>query len=602
MNTFPTYTEAKIRAIAGAEVFERGRNYCDSGMVHELVMRGNTLYAEVEGSQYEPYQVTVEFAQNEILSANCTCPYDYGGWCKHIVAALLAALEEPKMVEERVPVQELLAGLDRAELHELLLELIDETPTLISAIESWIAQRQLLAAATPTPAATKTTTAPQPNATAPQAAPLEEKATRQQVRQALRGVSRVDATERLLNQVRALLTSGENRNALTLLQAVTAEFVATLPNIYEYDDYGDYDADDGSQDLLQDLSNLWAEVILSVDLTATEREKLTDTIEDWDESASQDGYDVSFGAAELALQYGWDYPPLQRAMQGEITERGAWEGEAPWGADELAQVRLQILERQGRSQEYLNLAQAEGQLREYVLMLAKLGRVEEAVSEGTQYLAQVDELFALAQQLERQKATGAAAQVAEHALAHGQGDKGDLAQWLRNFYVAQGDATRAIPMAITALAERPSLAAYHELKEMAGENWSKVQAQALSALRNHRSYFGDTARTEIFLSEELWDDAITSVDGTYGSAAMTTVMQRVYQHRPDWVIRRAGKFADDIMEAGKADNYTNAVAWLNYAKRAYLTTGRKQEWEQYLQAIRSRHARKHKLINLLKPL
>ena len=103
MTTLPTYTEADLRATVGADIFARGRDYYENGMVEALVQRGDTLYASVAGSDDEPYQVTVRFADNQIADAECTCPYDWGGWCKHIVAALLAARKEPDSIEQRAP-------------------------------------------------------------------------------------------------------------------------------------------------------------------------------------------------------------------------------------------------------------------------------------------------------------------------------------------------------------------------------------------------------------------------------------------------------------------------------------------------------------------
>ena len=47
------------------------------------------------------------------VDANCSCPYDWGGYCKHIVAVLLAYLHEPEKVTERPSVDELLADLGR---------------------------------------------------------------------------------------------------------------------------------------------------------------------------------------------------------------------------------------------------------------------------------------------------------------------------------------------------------------------------------------------------------------------------------------------------------------------------------------------------------
>lgn len=74
----PSVSEAVIRANSSAEAVLRGR-------------RGNVLQAAVEGSVPKPYRVSVTDDEGGIIVARCTCPYDGGGRCQHIVATRLAA-------------------------------------------------------------------------------------------------------------------------------------------------------------------------------------------------------------------------------------------------------------------------------------------------------------------------------------------------------------------------------------------------------------------------------------------------------------------------------------------------------------------------------
>ncbi|HEY83820.1 MAG TPA: hypothetical protein G4N96_01725 [Chloroflexi bacterium] len=62
--------------------------------VGNRVRRGNTLTADVSGTR--PYQVEIEVDEGGIL-AQCTCPYDWGGYCKHIGAVLLMWIESPHL-------------------------------------------------------------------------------------------------------------------------------------------------------------------------------------------------------------------------------------------------------------------------------------------------------------------------------------------------------------------------------------------------------------------------------------------------------------------------------------------------------------------------
>src|SRR5262245_61974411 len=113
-------TERTIRALATPESFARGRSYLDEGAVSDLIRRGDRLTAEVEGSDFAPYQVSIGLHDGGVAEARCTCPYDWGGYCKHIVAVLLKFANEPTRTIERKSLAELLRGLDQAQLIELL--------------------------------------------------------------------------------------------------------------------------------------------------------------------------------------------------------------------------------------------------------------------------------------------------------------------------------------------------------------------------------------------------------------------------------------------------------------------------------------------------
>ena len=101
-------SEETIGGLATAESFARGRDYFDDGAVSDLLRRSDRLTAEVEGSEFEPYQVSIRLHDGGVADAHCTCPYDWGGYCKHIVAVLLKLADEKTCVVEQKPVAELL--------------------------------------------------------------------------------------------------------------------------------------------------------------------------------------------------------------------------------------------------------------------------------------------------------------------------------------------------------------------------------------------------------------------------------------------------------------------------------------------------------------
>jgi uncharacterized Zn finger protein len=179
----PRLTESHIRNLASESSFERGTNYYRDRAVLEPIRQEMELRALCEGSDYEPYQVSVKLAKSGIAETSCTCPYDYGGICKHIVALLLAYVHEPQSFRSIPPLTALLAGLSQEELIALIGEMIKREPELLSLVELSIATEQ-----------------------ARQGKPLDVAAYRRQVRRALQHES-PHMVEKELRSLRELAAS-----------------------------------------------------------------------------------------------------------------------------------------------------------------------------------------------------------------------------------------------------------------------------------------------------------------------------------------------------------------------------------------------------------
>ncbi|MBN1142048.1 MAG: SWIM zinc finger domain-containing protein [Deltaproteobacteria bacterium] len=104
-----------IREWAGRTIYNRGRGYV--GQVSQLSWTSDgTLVAWVSGS--DDYAASVRPDSKGSFDFDCTCPYDHGGPCKHVVAVLLVAADHLKKNQE-IPL------LDPED--DLYLELFDES-------------------------------------------------------------------------------------------------------------------------------------------------------------------------------------------------------------------------------------------------------------------------------------------------------------------------------------------------------------------------------------------------------------------------------------------------------------------------------------------
>ena len=491
------------------------------------------------------------------------------------------------MNEKRSGLEQLLSNLSRDQLQSVLLKLSEHEPSLITVIEGQVALFG------------PTTSLHHP--------PIDPKAVRRQVRSAIRSLDRMSSSEaywqisavvgsiqHIIDQAWELINADHGRDALIVLEAVTEEYLNEWENLD--------DSDGEASGFFTDLGPTWAEALLSVDLSRQERKAWAKRLTDWQEDLDDYGVDDAFAVAAAAALDGWDTPPLKRVLEGTITEQGAWKGEPPLYADELTEARLHILERRERFQEYLYLAEAEGHTEEYVTMLVRLNRGQEAFDYGLQYLGTTQEALALANALVEHGEREHSLTIAEHGLSL-EGQKAPLAKWLREQAGKMGKPDLALRAAEIAYQEEISLENYLRAAAIAGEQWTDRRTVLLDYTRSKKS-FSQQGQVEVFLYEGLLEDAIASLEPYASHTLVEQVVDAALQSQShfEWVIQASRKQAEPIIEGGKAEYYYSAAKWLAKARTAYQALGCKEEWKSYLSDLLSRHGRKYKLVPMLKAL
>ncbi len=583
--SIPQISEFTIRRHANAKSFQRGEAYYNAGAVNAVIQRGHLVQAEVTGTEARPYHVNLNFDSSGLTSVKCTCAYDYEGWCKHIVATMLVCARNSENIEQRPTLEELLNRLNYIETQRLLQELVAEYPPLIEAIDrhvSWM-------------------TNPAENQTAIKSVrrnTIDPAPFRRQVRQILKdtvryfeeGYEEDPIGEDLLSVVQTAVDfseRGEGENAIAILEAITSTCAEN------WDDVAEYGAE--NDEVVGELNNAWCEAVLIAELTPEEKVDIQINLEAW-----QDEWNADFGLVMEALRQGWDYPPLVQVLQGNITERGAWEEDVPDYADDLALIRLKILERQERYQEYLYLAEAEGQTQQYLTMLGRLGRVEEAIDAAQTQMNSMEEAFALAKTLSVQGALQQALDIAQSGLNLPGNCQYELGIWTSDLASELGNSEAALLAIKAAFQMKPSFVDYQRMAELAGENWESVKTDLLRIVRTYSGWGTESAKVDIFLYEGLIDDAIAIASDLSSdrSELIHRVMDAAIPHNPGWVIANARRRAEKIMDAGKAEYYYYAVEWLKKARNAYLASGKKADWLSYRENLMQTHARKRKLMGM----
>jgi uncharacterized Zn finger protein len=126
---------------------------------------------------------------------------------------------------------------------------------------------------------------------------------------------------------------------------------------------------------------------------------------------------------------------------------------------------------------------------------------------------------------------------------------------------------------------------------LSGQDWKSLKPALM------RVFEGDRFAAEmvdIYLFEEEWDAAIAAADrlGSWQYNLVEKVADGVISVRPDWVVQASRKQAQALIDKTQSKYYAIAAHWLTKMKQAYLATGRKAEWQAYLDDLKSTYSRR----------
>lgn len=616
----PEINESMIRQNASDKSFERGKEYARSQAVRDLVLRDQTLQASVAGSTY--YRGSIGFSDRGIQTAKCSCPYDFGGWCKHIVAVLLVGMEQPQ-IEERPSLDEMLEKLDLEQTRKLLHNLTAQSPDLVDLIDIQI---QLLTSikenkskASKTNKKTSKTEAQHPE--------IDQSPFRRQLAYSLQKSLRnyensyydeedpfTDIIYEEIAKTNVFLKAGDSFRAFVMLYAIAEELCNYTEEIENY--LGDV------SDLVDHLDLEMAEAILLTDFSVKDRQKWVAEIE-----GTQDSLCAELDFSLAALIHGWDDPYLQAVLQGKekpekinlqlvqistqsqrkrtSIQRGTNVYVHETDLRPLGAIRLRILQAQERFDEYLNLAKDADFFTEYVNMLLQLGRDDEVIA-AAENVDDENDVFEIAQKLLEHGFEKEALYIANKGLQLQKEDakryrSTDLADWTASLAELLGETGILLNAKIIAFKLTPSLADYHQIRDLTRDKWNLTKDILLKYLLQLYSFAASEAKVNIFLEEELFDESIEIANTSYCKTYdRLRVMQVVISSNPQWVITKVKTLSKDIITLGKSDDYEQEIAWLEQVRNGYRILKQEKEWLNYRNQLVEVNARKRKLMELVK--
>ena len=397
----------------------------------------------------------------------------------------------------------------------------------------------------------------------------------------------IGEASKLIGEAAVLVGTGDARNAAIILRVVSDEWLNGWTSLEDYGESG--------EEFFRELDTLWVQILLQGEWTIQERSAWRELFDGWRAETEENGIREAFHKAALAADQGWDYPSLCRAMQE------AANGSDEFKHDPLIGLRLDILEQSGRLQECCNLALAAARPLHYARMLARLGRIGEAVECANSHFVSAHEAYALAVTLKQQGydyealRSGALALVLQHL-------EPEQAKWIRDLASGNGDTELAIRAALAALGISPSLDDYLALQKLAEGRWTEIYEDAMRQVRS-ASRDWNYGRIDILLHEKTYDEAIEEADANPWSYTLVErIVDGILHARPDAAIRLSRRQAEPIMDDGKSRLYHHAARWLAKARDAYRLANREGDWRQYKADLLRTHARKYSLRPLIEEL
>lgn len=567
----PKITEKLIRQLSSHQSFDKGENYFRGGAIHEPVQQGDELRGYCEGSGYQPYRVTVTLDKTGVQSTHCTCPYDWGGICKHIVALLLTWIRQPDRFQDIAPTDDLLADKSKEELIALIKEMLKREPDLARLLELPVHPDRNM--------------------------PVDLAAFRRQINYALNQSDRYDYhgygdTTAIATELGAVIDTADRfragsdwLNAGSIYALVLQEVV---PNYEElYDENGDVAIelqrcsenldecfDKGEPDA--ETRQIWLSTLLEVEI----------------KDVQMGGIDLAPPADDVIIDHAtdeewvWIEARIQQVI-ARMTDRYS-----SWGREALVRFLAQRLEAKGQEQDVDELILNQGSPQQRAFLLAQRQRFDEAIAIARQHFT---DLPGLVTQFADALVTAGGNEAAE-AYVVSQLDsrsRGSSLKWLANRAKKTGNLAAAIDWWRQNLADAPNLETYHALREIAQQlgQWHQTRLELLATLEAKEAW---PVLLEIALEEKetKWAlDLLPYVKGWHSRDYSLRVAQAAEKEYPQAALQLYQRRVEQHISERNRGSYYEAAKLLVRMQSIYKNEGQMEAWQEHIADLRQEHKR-----------
>jgi uncharacterized Zn finger protein len=557
--SLPRLTQAQTRELATEQSFKRGELYYRQGAIFNAMRQGLELRADCQGSTI--YHVQAKLNQQGLESSRCTCPYDWGGLCKHQVALLLTYIHDPQQFQVIPPMSELLAAHSREDLVALIGRMIQRHPELLYLVEL--------------------------SAPHPANQPMEMSTYRRKAQQALRREDPEEIAEGLqglMEGAKQLLERGDWLNAGALYQLLLEELTVS----YDYEMFEiDYDGDVAciTQDAIAGLNQCLSK---AQDLDAqVRRDWLTALFEAELKDLELGGIDFAAGASEALLEWATDedWKWLEPQIRDAIAKHDRW------AKEQLVNLLAQRQQQSGRGQAASDLIHELGTPEQRAFLLVEEGKFEDAIAIAEESFSHLPGLVTqFADALLKANRSDLALQWISQQQT--QNPRYGYKNWLSQFHRTHGHPELALTMDYEEFQAHPSFPRYLELRKFAQSlgAWDELHSKIIQQLEQSKQ---TSLLIDIAVEEGEGDRAwqLLRSDPRSQFTRAEVVAKAIEATHPQDAIALYNQLANRFIEQRQRGAYQSAASYLKRVKALHEATQTQEDWRSTIQEIRTKYAR-----------
>lgn len=557
----PKLKATQVAALATEQSFQKGQQYFRNGAIRNPVRQGNTLWADCHGMNV--YHPKATLSKQGVASSSCTCPYDWGGICKHQVALLLTYIHEPDQFQVLQPLKQLLAKRSREDLLQMMEQMVQRHPDLMSVID-----------------APQTPTAGQ----LPDFVKYQRQVER--VFQDDEMHSMADGLEALAEHGQSLSNNGDWLNAgnvyQLLLEAANTHYDFSVLEIDYNGEVGCViqEIAEGLSDCLKQATNLdteqrlrWVETLFNAVLKDIEL----------------GGMDYAYPAGDAIVNltttddWTWLEPKIRKAIE-QVGQRSS-----DWRRHQLVNLLAAGTHHRESAQTADDIILELGTPEQRAFFHLKQGNLEEAVAIAHAHFQSLPGLVTqFADALIEAKAPDLALKFIQGSA---QGGRHSYQDWLAKFYQQYGTTEQFLDAQLELLKTRFTLQGYQTLQAKAEplKRWKSLRQSLHKAFVEKERY---SWLMEIALWEQDWKSAKRYLKKMTPWDQLTwkeQVADKIKTDEPETAISFYQDLVEYAINLRGRDNYRRAVQYLKTIQPLYQQLKQDKAFQQYVQEVRTQH-------------